>query len=128
MELVETGRDPAADRSAAGGERRSLPISPRTSCLILGGVVLVGLALRLLKFWDSVYADELSTLYIVRGRSLGDAISLVSSDAEVTPPLSFIASWLFRETRLRAGADPVAVSDRRHDDDPAHVSWSGAGR
>jgi hypothetical protein len=92
---LETARDPAAGRSAAGDERRSLAISPRTSCLILGGVVLAGVVLRLLKLGDSVYADELSTLYIVKGRSLGDMLSLVSSDAEVSPPLSFIASWLF---------------------------------
>ncbi|HEX6366938.1 MAG TPA: glycosyltransferase family 39 protein, partial [Agromyces sp.] len=94
MGLIETARDPATDR-ATGDGRRWLAVSPRTSYLILGGVVLVGLALRLLKFWDSVYADELSTLYIVKGRSLGDALSIVSSDAEVSPPLSFIASWLF---------------------------------
>jgi hypothetical protein len=92
--LIETARDPATDR-ATGDGRRWLAVSPRTSYLILGGAVLVGLALRLLKFWDSVYADELSTLYIVKGRSLGDALSIVSSDAEVSPPLSFIASWLF---------------------------------
>lgn len=75
--------------------RPSSVIGPRPALLIVGGLTLVGLVLRLLKLWDGVYADELSTLYIVRGRSLGDVLDLVSSDAEVTPPLSFVASWLF---------------------------------
>lgn len=95
MSPVETARDPAAGRSAAAGTPRAPLVGPRTALLIVAALTSVGLVLRLLKLGDSVYADELSTLYIVRGRSLGDVINLVTSDAEVTPPLSFVAAWLF---------------------------------
>ena len=67
----------------------------RAAPAILGGLIGIGLVLRLVKFGDSLYADELSTLYIVRGRSLGEVLDLVGSDAEVSPPLSFLASWAF---------------------------------
>lgn len=96
MGLTETAR---ANRDAGRDEstRAEVPawLTPRVAMLILGGLILIGLALRLAKLWDGVYADELSTLYIVRGRSLGDALDIVSSDAEVSPPLSFVASWAF---------------------------------
>lgn len=97
MNPVEAARDPAADPGVRGGTQRSPLIGAHAAFLIVATLTLAGLALRLLKLGDSVYADELSTLYIVRGRSLGDVIDLVSSDAEVTPPLSFVASWLFAQ-------------------------------
>ncbi|MEZ5156474.1 MAG: glycosyltransferase family 39 protein [Solirubrobacterales bacterium] len=95
MNQVETAREPAAGRTAPGRTGRARAVGPRAVLAVVVALTLLGLGLRLLKLWDSVYADELSTLYIVKERSLGDAIGLVSSDAEVTPPLSFIASWLF---------------------------------
>jgi len=92
-ETVRAARD--ADRDDSTRAEGFAWLTPRVAMLILGGLMLAGLALRLAKLWDGVYADELSTLYIVRGRSLGDALDIVSSDAEVSPPLSFIASWAF---------------------------------
>ena len=44
---------------------------------------------------ESLYADELSTLWVVADRSLGDVISLVHGDTEITPPVAFSLSWLF---------------------------------
>src|SRR5688500_727001 len=41
-----------------------------------------------------MFADELSTYWIVAGRSLGDVLSVVRTDAEITPPLYFVATWL----------------------------------
>ena len=38
--------------------------------------------------------DEVSTLYTVRGNSLGETIRAVSSDAEISPPLYFVLAWL----------------------------------
>ena len=51
----------------------------------------------------SVFADELSTYWISARHSLGGVLSLLYSTgriqhAEITPPLSFLASWL--TTRL----------------------------
>lgn len=96
MGLTETARaNPDAGRDESTRAEGPAWLTPRVATLILGGLILVGLALRLAKLADGVYADELSTLYIVRGRSLGEALDIVSSDAEVSPPLSFIASWAF---------------------------------
>jgi len=62
--------------------------------LAVAGLTVVGLALRLARYQQDVFGDELSTLYIVEGRSLADAMSYVSGDAEISPPLYFILAWL----------------------------------
>jgi Dolichyl-phosphate-mannose-protein mannosyltransferase len=62
--------------------------------LIVAALTAIGVALRLAVAQQSLFADELSTRYVVAGRGLGDVISLVHTDAEITPPLSFVASWL----------------------------------
>jgi mannosyltransferase len=62
--------------------------------LIVAALTAVGVALRLAVANQSLFADELSTRYIVAGRGLDDVVSLVHTDAEITPPLSFVASWL----------------------------------
>ncbi len=49
---------------------------------------------RIAHFNDSLVGDELSTLYIVDDHSLRDALHLVKSDAEISPPLYFILAWL----------------------------------
>jgi mannosyltransferase len=67
---------------------RALPFL--TIALITG----VGTALRLVVGGQSLFADELSTYWIVTGRSLGDVFSVVHTDAEITPPLYFVATWL----------------------------------
>ena len=62
--------------------------------LIVAALTAVGVALRLAVANQSLFADELSTRYMVAGRSLDDVISVVHTDAEITPPLSFVASWI----------------------------------
>ena len=76
----------------------------------LFGVALltaVGLLLRLLRYDQSVFGDELSTLFIVKNRSLGDVLSDVSSDAEISPPLYFVLAWL--TTKLGSAAELVRL-------------------
>ena len=58
----------------------------------------VGLALRLAIAGQSLFADELSTYWIVSTNGLGGVVSTVHTDAEITPPLSFVLAWL--TTRL----------------------------
>ena len=58
------------------------------------------MALRLAVAYQSLFADELSTRWVVAGHSLGDVISIVHTDAEITPPLSFVASWLATRVAL----------------------------
>lgn len=62
--------------------------------LIVAALTAVGVALRLAFADQSLAADELSTRWVVAGHSLGDVISIVRTDAEITPPLSFVAAWL----------------------------------
>ena len=62
--------------------------------VLIGVVTVVGLALRLRSLNSSLFADELSTYYIVSGHSLSRVLQLVHSNQELTPPLYFILVWL----------------------------------
>jgi mannosyltransferase len=53
-----------------------------------------GLAVRLSVVHQSLFADELSTWWIVSSHDFGGVLSAVHSDAEISPPLSFVAGWL----------------------------------
>src|SRR5215207_5719297 len=66
--------------------------------LIVAALTAVGVALRLAVAQQSLFADELSTRFVVAGRGLADVVSVVHTDAEITPPLYFVATWL--TTRL----------------------------
>jgi 4-amino-4-deoxy-L-arabinose transferase-like glycosyltransferase len=61
---------------------------------IVAALTAIGVALRLVVAHQSLFADELSTRYIVAGRGLTDVVSIVHTDAEITPPLYFVSSWL----------------------------------
>jgi 4-amino-4-deoxy-L-arabinose transferase-like glycosyltransferase len=63
----------------------------------LAGLTLAGFVIRLLLFDQSLYADELSSFWVVDGRSLGDVLDVVSSDDEISPPLYFATAWLSLE-------------------------------
>ncbi len=80
------GRAPAPE-SGSGGLRTA-------AFVVLGLIVLAGLALRIKVFGQSLYGDEMSTLWIVEGRSAGEVLDLIESDAEISPPLFFLAAWL----------------------------------
>jgi Dolichyl-phosphate-mannose-protein mannosyltransferase len=65
----------------------------------VGALTVAGAVLRVLIARQSVFADELSTYWISVRHSLGGVLSLLYSTgriqhAEITPPLSFLASWL----------------------------------
>jgi hypothetical protein len=57
-------------------------------------------AIRLAILGEAMLADELSTYWIVSTNGLGGAISTVNTDAEITPPLFFVASWLATQVDL----------------------------
>jgi 4-amino-4-deoxy-L-arabinose transferase-like glycosyltransferase len=61
-------------------------------------LVALGAALRLAVAGQSVFADELSTYWIVSTNGLSGAVSTVHTDAEITPPLYFVTAWI--STRL----------------------------
>src|SRR5581483_6881785 len=94
-----------AEASAAVSEgAMSPPASVRTSRLSASaGVVIVltvfGMAIRLVVAHQSLFADELSTYWIVAAHGLRGVLSLLYSTAsihhaEITPPLSFVAAWV----------------------------------
>jgi hypothetical protein len=62
--------------------------------LIVVALTAVGVALRLTVARQSLFADELSTHYVVAGHGFADVVSVVHTDAEITPPLYFVLSWL----------------------------------
>jgi 4-amino-4-deoxy-L-arabinose transferase-like glycosyltransferase len=62
--------------------------------LIVAALTAVGVALRIAIAHQSLFADELSTRYILAGHGLADMVSVVHTDAEITPPLYFVAAWL----------------------------------
>ncbi len=75
--------------------------------LAVAALTALGLALRLARYQQTVFGDELSTLYIVEGRSLADVMSYVSGDAEISPPLYFILAWL--STKLGSAPELVRL-------------------
>jgi hypothetical protein len=77
----------AAQARGAGPPRWAIPAA-------VCGVTLLGFLLRIAELNQGLFGDELSTGWIVHGRSLDRVISLVYSDAEVTPPLSFVLAWI----------------------------------
>ena len=69
---------------------------------IVAAITLAGAAVRLVILQDSLFADELSTYWIVSEHSLGGVISTVHTDAEITPPLYFVLAWLTTRLDLTA--------------------------
>jgi mannosyltransferase len=70
--------------------------------LIVTALTVIGAVVRLVMLRDSLFADELSTYWIVSGRSLGGVVSTVHTDAEITPPLFFAVAWLTARIALTA--------------------------
>jgi hypothetical protein len=59
-------------------------------------LVAAGALLRIVLFRQSLFADELSTRWIIaRASSPWQVVSIVHTDAEITPPLYFVLAWLF---------------------------------
>lgn len=81
---------------AVGVEKSRL--SDRAAALGIAALMLVGATLRLIVAGQSLFADELSTYWVVIEHGFGGMLSTINGDAEITPPLYFIASWL--TTRL----------------------------
>jgi hypothetical protein len=60
----------------------------------VAALTVLGVALRLEAFTESLFGDELSTRWIISTNGLSGVWSTVHTDAEITPPLFFLASWL----------------------------------
>ena len=75
----------------------------RSAWVLVAGVTLAGLVLRAIYADQSLNADELSTRWIVAGNDPWGVLSMVHTDAEITPPLYFEAAWLTSRVELAAG-------------------------
>jgi hypothetical protein len=105
---VENVASPAvAPARGPGAAARLVHRRPGPAALAAAALTVVGALARVLVAHQSVFADELSTYWISATHSLGGVLSLLYSTgrihhAEITPPLSFLASWL----TTRAGTSP----------------------
>jgi hypothetical protein len=70
--------------------------------LIVACLTAIGVALRLVVARQSLFGDEISTHWIVSTNDLWGVVSTVHTDAEITPPLFFVASWLTTRVDLSA--------------------------
>jgi 4-amino-4-deoxy-L-arabinose transferase-like glycosyltransferase len=93
MTAVATAR--RADR------RRAAVRAPATLAVV--GLTLAGAGLRLSIAGQSLFGDELSTHWIVSTNGLGGVLAILHDEVEITPPLSFVVSWL--TTRLDMGPE-----------------------
>jgi hypothetical protein len=69
---------------------------------VVAAITAVGATVRLVVLQESLFADELSTYWIVSEHGLGGVISTVHTDAEITPPLYFVLAWLTTRLDLTA--------------------------
>jgi 4-amino-4-deoxy-L-arabinose transferase-like glycosyltransferase len=90
---------PAASADDFEPRRRAARRAASLPVLAVAALAAIGAVLRVIVAHQSVFADELSTYWISVTHGLGGVLSLLYSNgriqhAEITPPLSFLASWL----------------------------------
>jgi hypothetical protein len=96
---VQNVASPAVGAAGEGAAARARGRRVSPAVLAVAALTVAGAVLRVIVARQSVFADELSTYWISATHSLGDVLSLLYSTgkihhAEITPPLSFLASWL----------------------------------
>ncbi|HEY2160586.1 MAG TPA: glycosyltransferase family 39 protein [Solirubrobacteraceae bacterium] len=99
--MAATNVAPRAGASADGLGAGARPVDGRATAIALAvaALTVAGAVVRVIVAHQSVFADELSTYWISATHGLGGVLSLLYSTghihhAEITPPLSFLASWL----------------------------------
>ena len=76
---------------------------PAAVPLLVAGVAAIAAALRVAVATQDLFADELATHWIVSSSDgVGDVVRTVSTTAEITPPLSFVLSWMAARIDLSA--------------------------
>jgi hypothetical protein len=80
-------------------------VTRRADLAVLLGLVALGSGIRLALAGDDLFADELATYWIVSSHGARGVLDTVASTAEITPPLSFLLSWL----TTRPGLEPELV-------------------
>ena len=88
------GPTAGADRAVERRASQDWPDTRSVGWIVVAALSVAGLALRALIARENVFADELSTYWIATTKGLGEVLSTVHSNAEITPPLSFVVAWL----------------------------------
>lgn len=91
-------------KESASGRVRKIT-GDRMIWVAVAVLTLAGLGFRLHRYSQGLFGDELSTLWIVSNNGLSGVLSTVHSDAEITPPLYFVLSWL----AVKLGSAPELV-------------------
>ncbi len=91
-------RSGSVEASPPWGLSRGSPSTLALAALAL--LTLLGLALRVVTLSEAMLADELSSYWIISSNDLSGVVSTVHSDAEITPPLFFVAGWLATQIEL----------------------------
>jgi hypothetical protein len=91
---------------------------------------VVRAGIGLLVAGQSVFAGELSTSWIVSTNGLWGVVSTVDGDAEITPPLFFVAAWLSTRVDLTPESlrAPLLVAGQRRSQLPICSSCAPVGR
>jgi hypothetical protein len=80
--------------ATAGSAGRSASRAGLATAAVLVFLTAIGALLRLAVAGQSLFGDELSTYWIVSTHDLGGVVAVVHDEIEITPPLSFVLSWL----------------------------------
>ena len=68
--------------------------NPAAAPLAVLALVVAGAIIRVIVAGQDLFADELATYWVVSAHDFGGVLSTVRTTAEITPPLSFLLSWL----------------------------------
>ncbi|MFN8161887.1 MAG: glycosyltransferase family 39 protein [Solirubrobacterales bacterium] len=105
MSASDTSIAPSTAGPASAGR---LGRATWTEALLLAALTALGLALRLPGLSQSLFGDELSTYWVVTHHTgFGGVWDVVRSDAEITPPLYFLAAKL--STQIDAGKEMLRL-------------------
>lgn len=85
---------PVRPRRRPGHSARISVAGGGAALVVVVGLTVVAVGLRVGLLGQSVFADELSTYWVVSSNGLWGVVSTVHTDAEITPPLFFVVSWL----------------------------------
>ena len=86
---------------AQGRSAGRRPVDLRAlAALVVVVLTAVGVAIRVSVAGEPIFGDELSTYWIISTNGLGGVVSTVHTDAEITPPLFFVAAWLATRIEL----------------------------
>src|SRR3954447_3885651 len=96
-----------ANRESPASRAAARPRALSLSLAVVAALTVLGLAIRIANFDQSLLGDELSSYWVIKGHSFGHMLSILRSDAEITPPLFFVFAWL--SSKLGSNPDLIRL-------------------